>query len=473
MAGVVKAVKAMTRGRNRTSPRHTSTAAALAVAAALLLSGCLWTPRPVESPVELPAAFSAVGEAPAPERWWLSFEDQALNALVTDALAGNFSFLAVRDRLDQARAVAVRSGAALWPTLDGRAGASRDVTRSPATGRVYDTDYSLGVFAAYEVDLWGRIRAGRGAARLDVGATEQDLRAAAISLTATVARTWYRLVETRAQLALVDEQLEVNRQYLDVITLQFHKGQVGATDVLQQKQLVERTRGDRIRLQSARAVLEHELAVLAGRPPGTLETPSAATLPELPPLPTPGVPVAWVRRRPDVVAAERRVQAADARLAAAIADRFPRLSLSADAVTSADRVADLFDNWIASLAANLTAPLFQGGRLRAEVDRTRAVAAERLHAYGQTVLVSLAEVENALVREARQAAYVRSLVEQLALARQAKNQTLENYTKGTTDFLRYLTALQSYQRLQREVVAARSELVLFRIDLYRALAGGW
>jgi len=456
------------------SPRRGGGPAVLAMSAtAVLMAGCLWAPQSVDPPVELPAAFSAVGEAPLADRWWRGFDDEVLDDLMAEALAGNFNFLAVWDRLDQVRAVAVRSGADLWPTLDGRAGASRDVARTPQTGRVYDTDYSLGLFAAYEVDLWGRIRATHGAARLDVEASEQNLQAGAISLTASVARTWYLLVEARAQLALVEEQLKINRQYLDVITLQFRTGQTGATDVLQQKQLVERTRSDLIRLRSTRAVLEHELAVLVGKVPGTLEVPPVATLPDLPALPAPGVPVEWVRRRPDVVAAELRVQAADARLAAAVADRFPRLSLSADAVTSGERVRDLFDNWIASLAANLTAPLFEGGRLRAEVARTRAVAAERLHTYGQAVLVSLSEVEDALVQEARQAEYVASLTQQLVLARQAKDQTLEYYTKGTTDFLRYLTALQSYQNLQRQHLAARLDLVLFRIDLYRALAGGW
>ena len=448
-------------------------AAALALSAAALLAGCLWAPQPVDPPVELPAAFSAVGEAPATDRWWQGFGDEVLDGLVDEALAGNFDFLAVWDRLDQARAVAARAGAPLWPSLEGRAGALREVVRTPQAGRVYDTDWSLGLLAGYEVDLWGRLRATHGAALLDVAAGEQDLQAAAISLAAAVARTWYLLVETRAQLELLQEQLQVNQQYLDVITMQFRKGRADATDVLQQRQLVERTRGDLVRLQSDLTVVEHELAVLVGRVPGTLETPAAAALPELPPLPDPGVPVEWVRRRPDVAAAELRVQAADARLAAAIADQFPRLGLSVSATTSAERARDLFDSWIASLAANLTAPLFQGGRLRAEVDRTRAVAAEQLHDYGQTVLVSLAEVENALTRETRQEQYVRSLAEQLVLARQAKDQTLENYTKGTTDFLRYLTALQSYQGLQRQLLAARLDLVLFRIDLYRALAGGW
>ncbi len=458
---------------DRTSGRPGRRAAVLAAVAAVLAGGCAWTPKPVTAPVELPAAFSATGEAEPPDHWWRAFDDEGLDALIEEALTGNFALWAVRDRLDQARAVARRSGADLWPSLDGRAGVSREVERTARTGRDYETSYSLGVLAGYEVDLWGRIRATRGAALLEARAREQDLQAAAISLAATVARTWYQWVETRARQDLVAEQLATNRRYLDVITLQFRKGRAGATDVLQQKQLVERTQGELIRLQSAEAALAHALAVLAGRAPGALQWPAATTLPDLPPLPATGVPAAWVHRRPDVAAAARRVQAADGQLAAAIADQFPRLSLSADAATAAGRVGDLFDNWFASLAANLTAPLFEGGRLRAEVDRTRAVAAEALHAYGQAVVVSLAEVEDALVRERRQGEYVASLAEQLALARQATDQTLENYTKGTTDFLRYLTALQSYQSLQRQYLAARLELVLGRIELYRALAGGW
>jgi outer membrane protein TolC len=160
-------------------------------------------------------------------------------------------------------------------------------------------------------------------------------------------------------------------------------------------------------------------------------------------------------------------------VAAAVADQFPRISLSARVEASAAETKDLFDNWLASLGANLTAPLLDGGLRAAEVDRTRARAEEQLHAYGQSILDALREVEDALVEERQQERYLASLGRQVELSRQASDQTRDRYAKGAEDFLRVLTALQSYQSLQRRELQARRELIEFRIGLYRALGGGW
>ena len=436
------------------------------------MAGCTHPRAVVAPPLATPKAFSATGAAPLPDEWWTAFQDEQLDALVAQAMRENFSLRIAWDRLGQARAVAARSKAPLWPSLDGSADAARTTVRTPMA-RTSTTKFSLGLLAGYEVDLWGRIRSTHDADLLDVQAGRDDLHAAAITLAAQVAQTWFDLVEQRGQLTLLDEQLKTNRDYLEIVTLKFRRGQVSATDVLQQRQLVETTRGDRALVESTIAVLENLLAVLVGQPPESFSPAHLATLPEVPALPRTGVPAEWIRRRPDVRAAERRIQAADRRLAAAIADQFPRLGISLRAETSAEAVRNLFDNWLASLAANLAGPMLDGGRRRAEVQRTKAVVSERINAYGQVTLASLAEVENAIAQEAQQAQYVKSLRRQLDLADQATKQTLDNYTRATMDFTRYLTTLLAYQRLQRTHLRARRQLVQFRIDLYRSLAGGW
>jgi outer membrane protein TolC len=258
-----------------------------------------------------------------------------------------------------------------------------------------------------------------------------------------------------------------------VITRQFRAGQTSITDLLQQRQLIESRIGQRAQVQANMDVLSNTLAVLLGRAPGAGEFAATAPLPGLPPAPTTGIPAELIQRRPDLRAAEIRVRAADEDVGTAIADRFPRLQMGLNASTSAADAGDLFSNWLASLAGNLTAPLFDAGQRRAEVDRTRAVLAERLNIYRQTVLEALQEVEDALVREQRQAEYVASLERQLELSTQAMEQILNNYTKGTVEFTRYLTALLAHQSLQATHLEARLNLVLIRVGLYRALAGGW
>jgi len=451
------------------------TAWAQMVAPAMLaaLAGCWHAPADVAAPVALPASFSATGPTAASGKWWTAFGDKDLNALMADALAGNLTLQSAWDRLDAAEAVAARSGAALWPQAGGSGDRVRTVRKSLGLHQTYRTEYSLGLSASYELDLWGRVRATRNAAVLDARASGEDLDAAAISVTAEVARAWYQLIERHGQLAILDDQIETNGKYLEVIQSRFRAGQASAADVLQQKELIESVRGERVVVELAIRVLANQLAVLLGRMPGGPELDVPERLPDLPALPATPVPAEWIRRRPDVRAAELRVLSADRRVAAAIADQFPKLALSVSSDTTDQQVRNLLDNWVAAALANLTAPLLDGGLRRAEVRRTKADAAERLHAYGQVILTSVREVEDALSQEARQGEYVESLRKQLRLSEQATEQTLANYTKGAADFTRYLTTLLSYQRLQRTYLSAERDRWLYRIDLCRALAGSW
>jgi NodT family efflux transporter outer membrane factor (OMF) lipoprotein len=322
------------------------------------------------------------------------------------------------------------------------------------------------------VDLWGRVRSAREAALLDAEASREDVLAAAQTLAARVASTWFQLVEQHGQLALLDRQLRTNEQILELVTMRFHRGQVGAADVLQQRQLIEATLGQQAQGEAQAAVLAHALAILLGLPPDRQVTARTAVLAELPPLPQTGVPAELIQRRPDLLSASRRVMAADQRTAAALAERFPRLGLSARLDSEGGRGADLFTNWLATLAANLAAPLMDGGRLQAEADRAAAAATEALHLYGQTLLAALAEVEDALVREEGQRQLLARLDRQLETAALVTGRVRDRYVRGTEEYLRVLNALLTQQGLERTRLAAHRQLLQERIDLYRALAGG-
>ena len=390
-------------------------------------------------------------------------------------LTANFGLRAAWARVEQAQTLARRAGADLRPAVDGSAGLSRQAIKTSGASpeRTYATELAVGLAASYELDLWGRLRAERAAARLDAEATAEDLQATAVTLTAEIAVTWLRRLEAQGQLRLLGAQAETDAKYLAAISARFQTGQATAADVLQQQQLVQAKRGERAQVLANVALLEHQLAVLVGEVPGTLDMEFREELPTMPELPAAGVPLAWTRRRPDLRAAEARVRAADRRAAAALADRFPRLALSLQASTNAERVGALFDNWLAGLAANLTAPLLDGGTRRAESARTRAAAAAALHDYGQTMLLALGDVEGALVREARLREYAVSLDRELALAAEATARTRANYLSTGTDFTRYLLTLKAYQALERKRLETGRNLLEARIGLYRALAGGW
>ncbi len=447
-----------------------------AVAAGLVFlaaGGChSGSPRAVRPSFELPESFSTAGTEPMPGQWWESFNDPGLEAVIERALANNFTIRAAWDRLTQAEQVAVQAGAALYPSATYSGGAER-AGRETANIRTYNTDYFLGAGASYEVDLWGRVRSTRQAAVLDAAAAAETVNAAAMTLTATIAKTWYQLAEARRQEQIIARQIHTNEKILEVIKVQFRQGQIGAADVFSQQQLVQSSRGQLIQAQERIALLAHQLSILSGQVPTADTGRPPADLITLPPLPVIAVPAVVIQRRPDVRTAYRSVQAADRRMAAAIADQYPAVSLSTAAETSGPQVKDLFDDWLANLAGNVAGPLFDGGLRKAEVHRTRAVLSERLNLYGQAVLEALQETEDAISQETYQRQYVDSLQRQLELAEHVYERTYQNYLKGQQDYIRVLTALVSMQRLEQNELTARRVLIERRIDLCRSIAGGW
>lgn len=209
---------------------------------ALFLPACAVTIDEVKSPVELPAQFSQSGSQKITVHWWQAFHDSELNKLCEQALAENFSLKAAYNQLQQAQAIAKQAGAPLIPQLNVSLTDNARITESDSTNLL---SLGLGFATFYEVDLWGRIRSAQNAATLDVQASQEDLNAAAISLTAKIASTWFKLLEQRQQLDLLDKQIAVNEKNVELIGVRYQSGQATAADVLQQKQLLESAQGNR------------------------------------------------------------------------------------------------------------------------------------------------------------------------------------------------------------------------------------
>ena len=420
------------------------------------------------APLDLPASFSEEGEGARTERWWTSFGHGALDSLVELALAENLDVRTAWERLREAEALVGVEAGALYPALEGVAGAE---LREGEGFAQPEEQFSLGLRARYEVDLWGRIGSAVQAERYRAAATLLDLRTVELTVTAEVVRTWCRLVEARSQVELLHRQLETNENVLELLEARFGSGQIRSVDILRQRQLVESTRERTLEEEGRVRVLEHALGVLLGRPPREGVGAPGATLPDVPALPTTGLPADLVQRRPDVRRAFAELQAADRDLAVAIARQYPRLDLSASVTTAASDPSGLFEDWIAGVAADLLAPLFNAGELDAAVRRREALKRQRFHAYEQAVLVAFREVEDALVLERKRAARIRSLDRQVQFARQAYEQLRNQYFNGLGGYLDVLTALTEEQELRRALLVARRDRLESRIALYRALAG--
>jgi NodT family efflux transporter outer membrane factor (OMF) lipoprotein len=449
-------------------------------------SGCVMFKPDLRRPQEealglLPETYSVIATNPSPSQvWWQDFNSADLDRLIGLALTQNFSVVQAEARMRQAEAQAIKAGAVLWPELSvqGSASSTRQYTDSPVNpeaGKTTSTEsYSLGgVAASYELDLWGRVRASRDSARSTYQASRSDLEAAWMSIAAQIADRWLQLQANQTKLELLRKQLETNRTLVDLLELRNRSGQATALDVVQQRQTAAATESAIPPLESAIVVLTNQLNILLGQPYATPLELADSGVPDLPPLPDAGLPGDLLTNRPDVQAAALRLESAGWSLASAKADRLPAIRLSGSAVYQSDAFADLFDNWLANLAAGFTAPVFDGGRRRAEVRRNEAVRDERLSAYKEAVLQAITDVENALIREDRQQAYLDSLQRERDYAKNALQEAQTRYRNGSIDYLNVLASLTSVQRLEQDMISGKLALLQERIGLYRALGGTW
>jgi NodT family efflux transporter outer membrane factor (OMF) lipoprotein len=443
----------------------------------LVLTSCspLLPAAPPDAPGVLPDTYSLyTGEVNASEPWWTALNSPELNRLIGMAFDGSFTLKAAYARFRQADWLAVQAGAARFPELNatGSADAIRRRTASPAQTRGQQT-VSLGLAGSYELDLWGGVRSTVEAARLDAAASRADLATAMASMAGEVADRWVQIVSQHLQRKLLERQLEANLTYLELIELRFKNAMVSALDVYQQRQVVEGVRAKLPLVDANIQLLEHELAALVGRMPGTALGLTQEHMPVIDDLPALGLPADLLANRPDVRAAGMRLYAARWQVAAARADRLPSLAIGAAAQYGASELDLLFDTWLLNLAANLTAPIFDGGRRAAAEKRARAEMDENLWTYRQMVLTAVREVEDALARESRQRAYISGLESVMAAARSGFEEASQRYRRGLSDYLPVLTQLIAVQDLERNLIVQRETLIRYRIGVYRALGGRW
>ena len=429
--------------------------------------------------ITLPAQWTTptdAAETSGDPRWWMRFQQAGLNALVADSLVRNRQLQAALARLDQSTAILRQQTAALYPSLElsGRASRGKNVIFiGDQRVQTINNQYSLSASAAYEVDLWGRVRHGRTAARLDAQAAALDARAAAHSIAAQVTETWLSLIETEARLTLTQSQAELNTRYLELTRLRFEYGSGSIVGIRQQEQQVAGVQSQAPLLTAQAGVLRNQLAVLAGHPPGKLQITIPGSLPQLPPPPAAGLPADLLLHRPDVMAAYRRVLSADHRVGIAVADRLPGLRLTADGGYQSQSTESLFDDLVWSVAAGIFGAIFDAGRRAAEVRRSDAVLREALAQYEQSLLEAMAEVENALLQERAQRRHVDALERRVAASRSLLEASRDRYQNGLSDYLPVLTALTALQADEQSYLTAKRQLLSYRVQLHRALGGDW
>ncbi|MEM7727765.1 MAG: TolC family protein [Pseudomonadota bacterium] len=483
---------------------------AASVLTSFALSGCAsfgtiktLEPEPRTPPMveALPDDFSGGSETSAytPARWWTVYDDAVLDALVATSQAQNFDIQEATARLAQANAQARQAAAGSKPSLTGTG--SANYSDSPLAGsgfgsfgredgvdggavpdaepgRLQIETVSLSLGAAYELDLFGQALNNTAAARGDAAAARYDLESLRLSAANETIRSYLNIVDARYQIELQRDTAALIEERLRLTEARFARGLAESFELYQLDQDLRNIQAGIPVREAALQQTRNQLALVLGEYSpairARLETELSPRI-SLDPV-SPDLPASLLEQRPDIRAAWARLEAARRRIGARKAERYPALSLSASIGSQgADFIdaVDVLNNWLLSLATNLTAPLLDGGRREAGVDAAEAVYAERSATYAETVVRAFGEVETALSDLRLQMDRYRLVFGQLDATRNTLNTQRQRFERGTGSYVSVLDARRAVLQTEGALSTAARDLALARLGIHRALGGDW
>jgi NodT family efflux transporter outer membrane factor (OMF) lipoprotein len=388
--------------------------------------------------------------------------------LLVRAEAGNLDLASAASRLRQADAQLRQARASLLPQVSASADASRN-------GENNSSNYSAGLSTRYEMDFWGRNQAVTDSARASLLASEFDAQTLAISIQASVVSNWLQILENAQRLDLARDSLANAERVLQLVETRYRFGAADSLAVSQQRTLVAQLRASIPGLEQQTLQLRNSLALLLGQAPD-IPLPKASRLADISiPLVGAGLPAELINRRPDILASEARLIAANADLTAARAALFPTANLTGQFGAQSAALATLLSSpatgW--TLAAGLTQSIFDGGSLRAQVDLSQARQEELLVNYQRTLLTALGETDTALgaVEKAQQRYQFLELA--TTQASRAFDLAEIRYRAGSSDLQSLLDTQRTLYQSQDTLAQQRAIWLLASVDLFRALGGGW
>lgn len=455
----------------------------LALAIPVLVTGCAIGPDYQRPTVDVGTAYKEHRDwkpaRPQDElirgKWWEVFGDADLNALAAQIDVSNQNLKAAEARYRQAASLVQSARSGFLPSFTASTGASRSRAASRG-GPDPDaaTAYRAAVSAAWEVDVWGRVRRQLESSSASAEASRADLEAVRLSLQSELAINYFQLRVTDQLKQLLDDTVAAYRRSLDLTTNRYNVGVAAKGDVVQAQAQLRSTEAQALDLGVTRAQLEHAIATLIGKPPSAFSLASKPFTLKMPRMPL-GMPSTLLERRPDIAAAERRVTAANAQVGVAMAAYFPTLSLTGAVSQNNSAWSNLFSaanrSW--SLGPELAVTLLDFGKRGAATDSAMATYDQTVANYRQTVLDALQEVEDNLValRILEEEAVVQA--DAVKLARESVLLTTNQYKAGTVSYLNVVTVQASQLANERTSVSLLGRQLTAAVGLIRALGGGW
>ncbi|HEY0181604.1 MAG TPA: efflux transporter outer membrane subunit [Rhodopila sp.] len=468
--------------------------ALLASLVALTLAGCEVGPDYQAPAAGLTAFHNAPAVAARPETapppldaWWTGFNDPALTRIVQRALDQNLDLAASLARVQQARAAAEAAGAQLLPTadFDAEASAQHQSLESPL-GKVasslpgYNRDqrvYDVGAAASWELDLFGGLRRGTEAAAAEAEAAEADRLGVRVSVAADAADAYFQVRGDQARLAVAHQQIEVDAHLLDLVGQQKSRGIATEREVAQADALLQQARSTVPPLTIDLEAQLNRLDVLMGAQPGTYaaELSAPAQIAAIPAIPGGDQPLDVLRRRPDIVAAERRVAAASARIGVAVSDYYPKISLSGALGFDSLSANHLFTAtaFEPGVTGALRWRLFDFGKVDAEVASAHGADAEALARYRQSVLRAAEDVENAFMGLTQTETRTQQVQDEVSSLTKARDLSQQSYAAGVIPLTDVLDADRQLLTAQDDLARNRADAARAEVRSFRALGGGW
>jgi len=452
-------------------------------AISILLTGCATLNFKTE-PTQIVPQAEVAEDVPTPPQWvvpapdvlpstdWVrAFPDPILIALVDEALRENTDIGVAYARLEASIARETFSRADRLPSVS----ASADISRSERANEFIpdSTSLSTGLSASWEPDLWGRISDNISASEIESDALANDIAGARLSIAGQVTQGWFNLIEARLLADLSRREIETQERALRLTRRRFESGVAGSSDVRLARSALAQAQASQAAREQRLAAFSRQVEVLLNRYPASALQ-AATDLPELPPLTGAGTPDYILTQRPDLIAAERRLAGQGFQIDLARKALKPSLSLTGSTFASGSGLKSFFDidSLFANIAAGLTAPIFQGGRIRANIDVQEAVLKQQLQSYIGTVLDAYLDVENALDGETRLAESEAALRIAVDEALEAEKRLELRYSEGLVTILQLLDAQTRRLSAEGQLISARAERLQNRVRLHVALGGG-
>lgn len=457
-----------------------SVLACLALAA---LTGCAGGPLSTRAPVSLPSEWKDAGGFPVASpgqdlsRWWGRFGDPTMSRLISTAIESSPDTRSASARVREARANRDAAYSALLPSLTGGGSTTSRRNRTDAGGSTSASSYSAGLDASWEIDLFGKNRSSVETAVANLGAAEENLHSVHAALAAEVAETYLNLRANEARLNVLKQNLVSREATAQLATWRWKSGEADSLEANQAQSSLETARAGLPALEQSLAQGRNTLALLAGGAPGTLNGMFSASrgIPQPPASLAIGIPADVLRQRPDVRLAGYQLLAAAATTRTVEASRYPSLNLSGSLGLDTSSSRKLFDpeSAAANIIVGITSPIFDGGRIRANIRAASASEEQAIETYRKTVLTALSETENALIACRRSAERLVILEKATALAREADEIARQRYQAGEIDFLDVLDSQRTLLSLEDNLLTTRTDRTTAYVRLYQALGGGW